>query len=77
MPFAGITGLKVIDLRGGTPSAERLPPGAKILAGQTVLDKFEAQARIVADQTVILMTRANQIVDNLVAITDPARGSRR
>lgn len=32
--YAGITGLKFVDLRGGTPTAPRLPPGSEIQTGK-------------------------------------------
>jgi phospholipid/cholesterol/gamma-HCH transport system substrate-binding protein len=73
LQYAGITGLKVIDLEAGTPTAPRIPVGGTIEQGETVLDKFEQKAQDVAEQSTQLMQRANQIVDNLVAITDPAQ----
>lgn len=76
--FAGITGLKVVDLRHGSPSAPKLPPGGRIVEGETTLDKFERQAEAMLDQSTQLMERANQIastaqevVENLETLTDP------
>lgn len=71
LQYAGITGLKIIDLKAGSPSAPRLAEGATIPQGETVLDKFEKRAQDLADQSAQLMQRANQIVDNLVKITAP------
>jgi phospholipid/cholesterol/gamma-HCH transport system substrate-binding protein len=73
LQFAGITGLKVIDLRSGTLAAPLLADGGRIEQGETVLDKVQRQATQIADQSEKLMNRAGQIVDNLVAITDPKR----
>lgn len=73
LQFAGITGLKVIDLRDGTLAAPLLPDGGRIAQGETILDKVQRQATTIADQSEKLMNRANQIVENLVAITDPQR----
>ena len=73
LQFAGITGLKVIDLEAGDLSAPRLPDGGTIAQGQTVLDKFERTAEDVADQSTRLMQRANQLVDNLATITEPSQ----
>ncbi len=72
LQFAGITGLKVIDLRKGTFAAPPLPPGSVIAQGETLLDKFEEQAKTIADESTKLMKRANQVVDNLVVVTNPA-----
>jgi len=73
LQFAGITGLKVIDLREGTLTAPLLPDGGRIAQGETILDKVQRQATTIADQSEKLMNRANQIVDNLAVITDPQR----
>jgi phospholipid/cholesterol/gamma-HCH transport system substrate-binding protein len=73
LQFAGITGLKVIDLRKGSHAAPLLAEGGRIPQGETLLDKVQRQAQQIADQSEKLMQRAGQIVDNLVAITDPKR----
>ncbi|MDQ3364881.1 MAG: MlaD family protein [Myxococcota bacterium] len=80
LQLAGITGLKVIDLRDGTLASPRLAKGGTIAQGETILDKLEEQAKTLADQTVELMSRANemmarssQIIENLVAVTDPQK----
>jgi len=69
--LAGITGLKEIDLRGGTPDAAPLEPGGSIQAGETTLDILEARATEIADRSVAVMQRAEKLVDNLVALSDP------
>jgi ABC-type transporter Mla subunit MlaD len=80
LQLAGITGLKVIDLRDGSLAAPVLPPGSRIAAGVGILDKLEAQAQSIVDQTTVLMKRAgdvmeraNVLTDNLIAVTDPAQ----
>ena len=81
LQFAGITGLKVIDLRDGTAQAPPLPPGSQIAAGETILDKLEKRAEDLAAQTTALMERSNRILANVEQITDPqgelAQGARR
>jgi phospholipid/cholesterol/gamma-HCH transport system substrate-binding protein len=80
LQYAGITGLKVIDLRDGTSGSATLPPDSQIAAGKGLIDKLEAQAQTLADQSTQLLKRANQLTDNLVevtaqlgGITDPAK----
>jgi len=73
LQLAGITGLKVIDLRDGTSAAATLPPGAEITAGTAALDKLELQAQSIVDQSAALMKRANLVTENLIAITEPAK----
>jgi phospholipid/cholesterol/gamma-HCH transport system substrate-binding protein len=80
LKLAGITGLKIIDLRGGSLDGERLPDGATIPAGETTFDKLEATAVELADRSGELVDRAVAILDhaddvltNLVAITEPSQ----
>jgi phospholipid/cholesterol/gamma-HCH transport system substrate-binding protein len=73
LQYAGITGLKVIDLRDGTAAAPTLPPGSQIAAGVGLLDKLETQAQAIVNQSGELMKRATMLTDNLIAVTDPAR----
>jgi phospholipid/cholesterol/gamma-HCH transport system substrate-binding protein len=69
--LAGITGLKEIDLRGGSSDAPRLEPGDSIQAGETTLDILEARATEIADRSIKVMERAEKLVDNLVQLSDP------
>jgi phospholipid/cholesterol/gamma-HCH transport system substrate-binding protein len=71
LQMAGITGLKVIDLRDGTLAAAPLLPGSVILQGDTLLDKLQDQAKTLVDQSIQLVARANTVIDNLVVVTDP------
>ena len=73
LSMAGITGLKVIDLRSGSLTSPQLAEGAVIPVGATTLDKLTNQAERIAEQSGELMKRANRIVDNLVTLTDPKR----
>lgn len=78
LQFAGITGLKVIDLRDGTLASPALPPGSTIPAGETIFSKLEDRAEKMADETEQILEHANKIVartetivDNLAQVTDP------
>ncbi|CAN5921906.1 N/A [soil metagenome] len=71
LSYAGITGLKIIDLRKGTLKAPLLADGGTIPQGEGLLDKMAKKAEVIADQSEQLMKKANQIVENLVAITGP------
>jgi len=71
LQMAGITGLKVIDLRDGTLTSPRLEPGQTIAQGETIFDKLETQANTLIEQSTQLVTRANKVVDNLATVTDP------
>jgi phospholipid/cholesterol/gamma-HCH transport system substrate-binding protein len=71
LQMAGITGLRVIDLRDGTLGSARLEPGATIAQGSTTLDKLEKQATTLADKSTELVSKANKVMANLEAMTDP------
>lgn len=78
MQMAGITGLKVIDLRGGTAGSPAMPIGGTISAGQGIFDKLEQQAEKLVDESTELLAKANRIMEradgvvaNLDQITDP------
>ena len=73
LQYAGITGLKVIDLRDGSTTAAPLLPGGEIPAGTGLLDKLEARAQAIVEQSAALMDRAMVLTDNLIAVTEPAR----
>lgn len=87
LQYAGITGLKIIDLRDGTSASPTLPPGSKIAVGTGALDKLQHQANQLVDQTAELMKqtgdvmtraggvmdRASALTDNLLAVTEPAK----
>lgn len=87
LQYAGITGLKIIDLRDGTSASPTLRPGATIAVGSGVLDKLQKQATQLVDQTEALMQktgevmtraggvmdRASTLTDNLIAVTEPAK----
>jgi ABC-type transporter Mla subunit MlaD len=78
LQFAGITGLKVIDLRGGTQGAPELAPGSTIPVGETIFDQLEDSGMRIVDQSRELVEHANAIVakadtlvGNLTKATDP------
>jgi phospholipid/cholesterol/gamma-HCH transport system substrate-binding protein len=80
LEMAGITGLKIIDLKGGSPRAPVAEPGTRIAVGKSTLDKLSSRAEELAQQSGAMMTRANEILDGtsrvvreLEAVTDPAR----
>ena len=78
LSMAGITGLRVIDLKGGSLTAPAIPPGGQILAGIGTIDKLENRAEKLADQSgqlmegaVRIVASANQVLANVQAVTDP------
>ena len=70
LQHAGITGLKVIDLRDGTVDTPRLPPGSTIAQGETLLDRLQEHAETLASQSAELMTRANKVMEKMEGIDE-------
>jgi len=60
--MVGITGLKLIELRGGTNEAKSLKPGSFIKAGGSVTELITGKAGIIAE-------KAEMILNNLSALT--------
>jgi phospholipid/cholesterol/gamma-HCH transport system substrate-binding protein len=79
LKFVGITGLKVIDLRGGSPAAATLPPGSVIPTGETMLDEVSRRGKELLDHSDELMKQAQAVLEltkttmtNVAEVTDPA-----
>ncbi|HEY4181223.1 MAG TPA: MlaD family protein [Kofleriaceae bacterium] len=73
LQFTGITGLKVIDLRGGSIETPLLPDGSAIVRGMSTLDTLEARGKELADRATAIVDKADLLVTNLTKITDPAQ----
>ena len=73
LQFAGITGLKHIDLRGGTAAAAQIPEGGTIPTGETLLDRLSKKAEEIVEQTEKIMNRAYDVVDNLAQVSSPEK----
>ena len=71
--YAGVTGIKEIDLRGGTTTAPPLPPGHVIAVGRSELDDLESKAKVITDRAVDLLDHADKVASNLADVTDPRR----
>jgi phospholipid/cholesterol/gamma-HCH transport system substrate-binding protein len=62
--FLGITGLKFIELGGGSTEADPLPPGGFILPGKSM-------SETVTDKAELLVAKTEIILNNLAALTAP------
>jgi phospholipid/cholesterol/gamma-HCH transport system substrate-binding protein len=69
--YAGITGVKEIDLRGGSPAEPVLARGGTIPVGKTELDKLTDRLAGMTDQASELLASASRIAANLAKITEP------
>jgi phospholipid/cholesterol/gamma-HCH transport system substrate-binding protein len=76
LQLAGITGLKVIDLRNGTHDSPVMTEGSTIAEGKTLIDKLQLQAETLADQSAELMTRANKLVGQLQGLDEVVKAAR-
>ncbi len=68
----GITGLKFIELVGGTSDAGTVPPGATIKAGESLVDKLTGQAEQLALKAEMLINQMNELTgpDNQGLVKD-------
>lgn len=66
MSLIGITGLKLIELRGGTNESKRKPPGSEIKSGLSLVESMSGKAEILAQ-------KVEMILNNLIEMTGPTR----
>ncbi|RME23477.1 MAG: MCE family protein [Deltaproteobacteria bacterium] len=68
----GITGLKFIELVGGTSDADSLEPGSEIPAGKSVVDKLTGKAETLALKTEMLVNQLLALTgkENQALVTD-------
>jgi phospholipid/cholesterol/gamma-HCH transport system substrate-binding protein len=66
MAMIGITGLKLIELRGGTNEANELPPGSFIPAAHSLVESLSGRAEDIAQKVEL-------ILNNLLDLTGPNR----
>ena len=59
----GITGLKYIELTGGTKEAEKVEPGGQIAAGKSLFSSLSDRAEVMA-------LKLDAILGNIAAVTD-------
>lgn len=61
--LAGITGLKFIELSGGTAEAPFVEPGGQITAGESVLDRLTGRAEDIAERVQLLVEQLNRFTN--------------
>jgi phospholipid/cholesterol/gamma-HCH transport system substrate-binding protein len=61
----GITGLKNIEIRGGSNNADALEPGSFIKPGSSITQEITGKAEIIAE-------KAEKVLNNLQIFTEPA-----
>ncbi len=72
LAMMGITGLKQIELTGGTNQAEDLPEGGYIKTGSSAIADITGEAQIIADKLELLLNNLNNFadMDNQQAVSD-------
>ncbi len=63
MAYFGIMGMKVIQLRSGSDTAEFMKPGSYITPGRSIAESITGSAEIIAEKTEI-------ILNNIAALTE-------
>jgi len=64
LTLIGITGLKFVELVGGSVESEPLPPGSTIIAGQSLFETISGSAEV-------LLAKLEQVINNLNQMTGP------
>jgi phospholipid/cholesterol/gamma-HCH transport system substrate-binding protein len=63
----GITGIKLIELRGGTNESETLNPGDYIQAGTSLTEEITGKAEIIGEKIELLLNNLIEVSDGLNA----------
>jgi phospholipid/cholesterol/gamma-HCH transport system substrate-binding protein len=62
--LAGITGLKFIELTGGTSASDMLAPGGEIQAGESLIDKLTGRAENIAEKAELALNQINKAISD-------------
>lgn len=62
--YVGITGLKYVELSGGSDTASSLPPGGTIQAGQSIFDTLSGSANVIIE-------KLEMALNNITKMTGP------
>jgi ABC-type transporter Mla subunit MlaD len=75
----GITGLKMIEIRGGSSSADLLKPGEHIQAGGSISELITGKAEVIMEKIELLINNLNQFSkpENMNKIIDLAENANR
>jgi ABC-type transporter Mla subunit MlaD len=63
LSLVGITGLKAVDIRGGSNEAPLLKPGSFIKSGSTMLDDISVRALSIAEKIDLIAANVSEITD--------------
>jgi len=61
LTLVGITGLKAVEIRGGTNEARTINPGGQIKAGSTMIDDISERAVSIAEKIDLIASNINEI----------------
>jgi phospholipid/cholesterol/gamma-HCH transport system substrate-binding protein len=70
----GITGLRVIDLRGGTDEAAALSPGSKIPSERSDMEKLVERADEIADRSLQVLDTADRALGSAARVSAELEG---
>ena len=64
LSLVGITGLKAVEIKGGTNAAQNMAPGSYIKAGSTMLDDISDRALSIAEKIDVIASNIGEITNN-------------
>ena len=59
--YVGITGLKMIELQGGTNESKLLPPESFINSGQSIVDMISGQAEVITQKLELILNNIAEL----------------
>lgn len=62
--LAGITGLKFVELTGGTSESDFLEPGSEIQAGESIIERLTGQAEDIAEKAELALNQINKALSD-------------
>ncbi len=63
LTMVGITGLKYVELSGGSLDSEDLPVGDTIIAGQSLLEDISGRAEVIMAKLELLLNNVNEMLN--------------
>lgn len=66
--MAGVSGLKLVNIRGGTPGTGVLEPGSTLPYGRTTLEKLSEKSDDIIERLSGMFDRASEVIDHVSLI---------
>lgn len=72
----GVSGLKFVNIMGGTPEGPELSPGSKIPLGKTRIERFAEEGELLVDRAEELFAETEELINTLTAVAEAVEPER-